>query len=366
MADNRALLTYRVFDDPVDLDLLETITFDDVQIRPEYSEIESRSVCSVKTQLTQRINLPTPLLAAPMDSVCGHAMMTALMDQGAAGCLHRFMDIDAQISILNEVRDFRRRMRHLDAPLIASIGAVGDYQQRAEACVDAGADILLIDVAHGDHIHVKHALEWLNKLSYRSKFDVIAGNITEVGAAKRLEDWGADALRVGIGGGSMCETRIRTGVGVPQLTAIIQVASVASIPVIADGAIRYPGDVAKALAAGADTVMLGSLFAGTDEAPGDVFVTGQWPNEKATKVFRGSASASAKTDAGKMAEYIEGASHMVACKGSVWNVVRTILDGVRSSMSYVGARTLEEFRTKAHFIRVTGSGQTEAHPHGLK
>lgn len=336
---------------------------------PQYSEVESRKQVDVSAQFTRNYTVKVPLVAAPMDSVCDRDMIEKLAELGAVGCLHRFMSIEDQVRQIKEVNVYMYTPRlrfNLDIPIVASIGATGDYQDRALQSLDAGAAILLIDVAHGDHLHVKKAAEWLNKLPNRSSFDIILGNVATKEAARRLEDWGADALRVGIGGGSMCETRVRTGVGVPQLSAVMEVAEVATVPIISDGGIKLPGDVAKAMAAGADTVMLGSLFAGTLEAPGDVFETGQWPNVKRMKVFRGSASAAAKYVVKGVADYVEGTATMVPMKGSVETVVSTILEGLRSSMSYVGATNMTEFRSKAKFIRITNAGLVEAHPHGLR
>lgn len=348
----------------------EALTFDDVNIVPSYSEVESRRDVTTVARLTRNFNVNVPLIAAPMDTVCGFSMAKTLMDMGAVGAYHRF---DPFPETASETRYLAKHATILEAayetkiPVIGTIGAIGDFRQRAEALLAAGANVLLIDVAHGDHIHVKRALEWLNKLSNRSTFDVIAGNVATLNSAIGLEIWGADGLRVGIGGGSMCETRVRTGVGVPQLQAILDIAdSDIDIPIISDGGIRYPGDVAKALAAGADTVMIGSLFAGTDEAPGEIFVAGQWPHTKTMKMFRGSASATAKMAVNGNTNHVEGASRMIESKGPVKNIVSDIMDGVRSSMSYVGACTLDEFRQKAEFIRITSAGLTEAHPHGLR
>lgn len=376
----------------------EFLTFDDVQILPGYSEVESRNKVTTEARLTRNFRVNVPLVAAPMDTVCGYEMTVAMSYLGAAGALHRFMSVESQeialfklygkqkdwiefgeifsgpddvltgYSLSEEQLVARVKEATMKIPRIATIGATGDFQKRAERSLGCGANILLIDVAHGDHIHVKRAMEWLNKLSNRTDFDVIAGNVATLDGASRLESWGADAIRVGIGGGSMCETRVRTGVGVPQLQVIMDIANagIVRVPVISDGGIRYPGDVAKALAAGADTVMIGSLFAGADEAPGEVFVAGQWPNTKTMKMFRGSASATAKMAVNGNSNHVEGASRMIESKGPVANIVRDIMDGVKSSMSYVGAHTLDEFRAKAQFIRITGAGLTEAHPHGLR
>jgi IMP dehydrogenase len=339
-------------------------TFDDVQILPNYSEVTSRSTVSTRSRFTRNWEIDIPLVAAPMDTVCGLEMVKVLGTIGAVGCLHRFMSIKEQVHLLNL---WSRHNILRNTPLVATIGATGDYQERAEQSLDAGANVILIDVAHGDHLHVRLALDWLNRLSNRSKFDVIAGNIATGESAVRLAYWGADALRVGIGGGAMCETRVRTGIGVPQLSAIDDVVlAVQDIPIISDGGIRYPGDVAKAIAAGADTVMLGSLLAGTDEAPGDMFVAGQWPNTKVMKMFRGSASATAKMSVNGNAEHVEGASRLVESKGPVERVIRDIVQGLQSSMSYVGADSIAKFKRHVKFIEITGAGLAEAHPHGLR
>ncbi|MBW3545348.1 MAG: IMP dehydrogenase [Bacteroidetes bacterium] len=341
----------------------EALTFDDVFIVPGYSEVESRSTVNLEAQLTRNHRINVPLIAAPMDSVCDGGMAHELSRYGVAGALHRFCTVEENVEMLTEYLWGNIN----DVPAIVSVGAVGVVEwERLERSVDTGAKIILVDVAHGDHVHVKRLMERVNKMSNRSQFDVILGNIATAEAAQRLEDWGADALRVGIGGGSMCTTRVRTGIGVPQITAIQNVCSVASVPVISDGGIRSSGDVAKALAAGADTVMIGSLLAGTDEAPGNFFVTGDWPNEKKFKVYRGSASMSIKLATKGTADNVEGTATLVPVKGPVANVVKTLCDGIRSSMSYVGAMDLTTFRQNAIFVQVTNAGLAEAHPHGLK
>lgn len=349
----------------------EALTFDDVFIVPKYSKIESRSHVNLETHLTRNKTIHVPIISAPMDSVTGAEMAIALMHCGAVGAMHRFCSIDEAVEMVMKVDratigDVERDLRWTNTPIVASIGAVGEQEkERAERLVDAGANVLLIDVAHGDHIHVKRMMEWLNKLSYRGSFDVIAGNIATADAARRLQDWGVDALRVGIGGGSMCSTRVRTGVGIPQLTAVMDVCEVANVPVISDGGIRTPGDAAKALAAGADTVMIGSLFAGTFEAPGELFVTGEWPKEKKFKTYRGSASMTTKLATRGNADNVEGTSTLVPYKGYVKSSIKTIVDGIRSSMSYVGANDLTTYQQNVIFVKVTNAGLVEAHPHGL-
>lgn len=344
----------------------ERLTFDDVQLVPSYSEIESRTDVDLRAQLSRNFSIRFPVIAAPMETVCGRDMAVSLMELGACGAYHRFNPIinsAADISSIARSASWKVEANKQWPPVIGSIGATGDFQLRAEKLLEFDANVLLIDVAHGDHIHVKRALQWLNALPNRSKFDVIAGNVATAEGARRLETWGADAIRVGIGGGSMCETRIRTGVGVPQLHAIIECAGAVDIPVIADGGIRSSGDIAKALAAGAQTVMLGSLLAGTLETPGGIINIGH--NVKVKK-YHGSASAEQKRQSGVPVRHIEGASTTVEYKGPVENIITELMDGVRSAMSYVGARTLDEFRHKASFMKITNAGLTEAYPHGVR
>jgi IMP dehydrogenase len=251
--------------------------------------------------------------------------------------------------------------------ICAAVGANGDSIGRSRALIRAGVNVLVIDVAHGHHLNVKKTIEAIRSISeeLKMKVDIVAGNIATAAAAEDLEEWGADSLRVGIGGGSVCETRIRTGVGVPQLTAVDNISAISGIPIISDGGIRYPGDVVKALAAGADTVMVGSLLAGTDEAPGDVFVSGQWPNTKNFKMFRGSASATIKMEKNGHTNHVEGASKMVEHKGSVIRVIDDIMDGVTSAMSYLGVSDIEQLCEVAEFVEISNAGLREAHPHLL-
>ena len=325
-------------------------TFDDVQIVPRLSDIKSRSNAdevSINSRFTRNHFVTNPLVAAPMNTVCGYDMARALLINGGVGAIHRFLTIDEQKHIIHALSKNFINYDSLTYPRIycASVGVNGDSAIRADALIEAGANVILIDVAHGHHTNVRDMIKYL-KNKY-PKIDIIAGNIaTAVGYAD-LVDWGADAVRVGVGGGSVCETRIRTGVGVPQFTAICECAEYAEIhdldvPIIADGGIRYPGDVAKALAAGAETVMIGSLFAGTDEAPGETLVAGKWPYVRHQKIYRGSASATAKLQQFGHANHVEGATKIIDAKGPVENIINDIIDGVTSCMSYVGAHNLKE------------------------
>lgn len=337
------------------------LTFDDVQLVPRYSEILSRRNCSLDMPFTRNYQVQLPIIAAPMDSVCEYEMAKELANHGAVGCVHRFLTIEEQTKI---AKSLWSNVSH--NVICMAIGATGDYLERASALLENHVNVLIIDVAHGHHIHVKNAITELAKLKSRYSFDIVAGNIATQEAARDLYDWGADALRVGIGGGSVCETRLRTGIGVPQLAAIENVYnSGVPIPIIADGGIRNIGDIVKAIAAGASTVMLGSLLAGTEESPGQIFVSGIWPNTKTYKVYRGSASATQKLEKNGNSLHVEGASKMVEYKGNVGKIISDIRDGITSAMSYLGVDSLINLQWHAEFIQITPAGITEAKPHLL-
>jgi IMP dehydrogenase len=241
---------------------------------------------------------------------------------------------------------------------MAAIGVQDEDKVRAKMLVESGANVLLIDVAHGDHQNVIDMLEWC-KSELASHVDIIAGNIATSEAAERLEAVGADGLRVGIGGGSLCTTRVKTGFGVPNVTSLKDVDLVATTPVMADGGIRTSGDIAKALAVGADCVMLGSLLAGTDEAPGQIVET----SNGLYKRYRGSASLETKVTHGQEARNVEGESTTIPYKGGVKFIINGLLDGVKSALSYAGAENLREYMPQ--YVIVTNSGISEAKPHLL-
>lgn len=338
-------------------------TFDDVQIIPKYSEIKSREMCDTTSWFTQQKTVKVPVISSPMSSVTGPEMLEELHNLGASGILHRFDSIETQW----------KHVMHLYNKGVmfgVSIGVQPDDYRNVRSLVDHGANIVLIDVAHGHHKNVKDMIEYLHEIRKVTQyFDIIAGNVATAEGALDLQKWGADAIRVGVGGGAMCTTRITTGVGVPQLHAIQEIARAVKVPIIADGGIRTPGDVAKAIAAGADTVMLGSMLAGTKETPGDLVRLPQkdMNGEQATyKMFYGSASATQKQLSGKNSQsHVEGASTYVKYKGEVKHVIQSITDGLKSAMSYVGASTIAEFQAKAEFCHITPAGQREAQPHGL-
>ena len=288
-----------------------------------------------------------------------------------------------KIKGLITVSDIVKKIRYPDAArdekgrllVAAAVGIRGDYMERAEKLYEAEADALVIDVAHG---HMERALEVVKELrkSFGEDIDIVAGNVATYEGAKDVIEYGSDAVRIGIGPGSTCTTRIVAGVGVPQLTAIMEAYKASKeygVPIIADGGIRKPGDVVKALAAGASTVMIGRLFTGTDEAPGPVILR----NGKRYKMYRGMASFVARLGkemrtSGKpvddVAEYAyttEGVEAFVEYRGSVEDIVKRLVAGLRAGMSYLGAYNIEELRENAEFIRVTDASVRESYPHDV-
>ena len=291
------------------------------------------------------VRLTVPLLASPMPDVCGREMCEAMAGEGALGILHRFGSVEHQES---ELRAARRSMRGEGGRLAAAVGVTGDYRSRCAALHDAGCRILCLDTANGAHSQTQQALAWV-KRTYPDVF-VIAGNVASAEGFRWLEEQGADAIRVGIAGGSVCETRTETGVYVPTLYAVAEAVEVRRRAlVIGDSGVRTPSDMCKLLAIGADLVMVGSALAGTRESPGQVIVV----EGKKYKIMRGAASFSVQQQArGEDPAYVEGAETMVPYKGSVRDVIHRYLAGLRSSMSYMNARTLTEYRANARFVRL--------------
>jgi len=331
----------------------QALTYDDIQLIPAFSSIESRSTIDLSTQLTTNYRINVPLIASPMDTVCDGEMAIAMAELGGVGCIHRFNTIEEQVL---EVKKVRTAVQ--DAVVMAAVGANGDYLERARELVKAGANIILIDVAHGYHQFVMDAIRNLKNL-LPLNVDVIAGNVATGDAAYNLQSAGADAIRVGIGGGSLCTTRIKTGFGVPNVTSLQDCAGSVSVPIIACGGIRSSGDIAKALGVGANSVILGSLIAGTKEAPGAII-------EKQNglyKRYRGAASLETKSIHGQAKRNVEGESTVVPFKGGVKFIIEGLLDGVRSALSYAGANNLGEYFPE--YVVVTQAGVNEARPHLL-
>lgn len=333
----------------------EQLTFDDISIVPRYSEITSRNCCNTEVEYAG-IELTQPLIASPMDTVCGFEMAKGLGELGGLGIIHRFNPIEDQLQGMLELEE-------LNIPYGVAVGVGEKAEHRIDQLLSwTNLDVMCIDVAHGHHKMVKDTIAYIKDID--EDIHVLAGNICTANAAWDLEGWGADSLRVGIGNGSMCETRIRAGVGIPQVNALQECIETVDIPIISDGGCKTTGDVAKALGLGSDLVMIGSLFAGTKETPGIINKSGMWPNEQLYKKYQGSASIDSKLARGET-NHVEGNSKILPYKGKVKRIVDDINDGIRSSMSYVGALNLYEFKNKADFVRVTQAGQLEAKPHGL-
>lgn len=331
------------------------LTFDDVLIVPAKSEVKSRRDPQLTSRLTRNFKIETPIISANMDTITESEMAIAMNALGGVGILHRFVTIPEQIEFVEKLKASGAQI------LSASIGVNGDYKERAEALIKAGVNVMTIDIAHGHSSSMMDVMKWLK--DKWPQVDLIAGNMAMPEAAEDLINAGADAIKVGIGPGSMCTTRIITGCGVPQLTAIALCAEIAqshNVPVIADGGIKTSGDIVKAFAAGADTVMLGSMLSGTLETPGEI--------KNGRKQYRGMASKAAQVSwRGGVPEGMaaEGESTYVSIKGRAQDVILELTGGLRSGMSYVNATSVTEIREKARFIEMSSAGVYESKAHGV-
>lgn len=331
------------------------LTFDDVLLVPQKSDVRSRRHPQLSSQLTRKYQIDIPIVSANMDTITEADMALAMAQLGGVGIIHRFLSPHEQVQEVLKVQASGTKI------IAASVGVGEESLERAALLVNSGVNLITIDIAHG------HSLQMLEMVSsIREKFpevQIIAGNIATPAAAEDLILAGADAVKVGIGPGSMCTTRIITGCGVPQLTAIALCAEVTKkhgVPLIADGGLRTSGDLVKALAAGADCVMLGSLLSGTIETPGEI--------KNGRKQYRGMASKSAQVSwRGGVPEGMapEGESTFVTVKGHVKDVIQELCGGIRSGMSYLNANTVSEMCQKAAFMEMTAAGSLESRAHGL-
>jgi IMP dehydrogenase len=361
------------------------LTYDDVLLVPGYSDF-SRDEITTKAKLTREIEIDIPLVAAPMDTVVEAELAIALGKLGGLGVIHRNLSVDDQAAQVKQART-------AGVLVGAAIGVSSGYMERAEALVAADVSILLLDTAHG---YTKYMIDAIKQLKQTfPKMQLIAGNIATYDGAKALIEAGADSLRVGMGPGAICTTRIISGMGVPQLMAVRQTTQAAEgtgVPVIADGGIKYSGDMVKGLAAGAGTVMMGSFFASCLEAPGQkvTLTRSQIPpkfahllkpgvEEYVFKSYRGMGSEGAMKQGAKIKSedefhgksyqtkvlVAEGVEALVPVKGTVEDVVAQAMGGIKSGMYYVGAKNIQELQTKAEFMQITQASLQESHPHSL-
>lgn len=331
------------------------LTFRDVLLVPQKSFVKSRQHVQLHTFFSKNVKLDNPVIPANMDTITEAPMATLAYELGSIGIIHRFLPITIQSE---QVRQVLRARPH--AQVGASVGVVGDYLVRLEDLKRAGAAVIVVDVAHA---HAQHVLEAVKKIRDRlPNTDLVVGNVATPEGVSDLIGVGVDGIKVGVGPGATCATRVVAGAGVPQLTAIMQCAAASSVPICADGGIRDSGDVVKALAAGASTVMVGRLFAGTTETPGEVTEQDGFKY----KVYRGMASqeaSAARTDRTTASVTVpEGVKLTVPSSGSARLVFDQLTGGVRSGMSYVGAHTLTELHQRAKFIQITPAGWEESVP----
>ena len=341
--------------------LSECLSYDDVLLIPQYSDIESRSEINIGLSLDIDHNFSIPIVASPMDTVTEEEMAIKMGALGGMAILHRYNTIDEQVNMATQVR----QSLPVDIPVAAAIGVTGDYLERAQRLVDCGVTILCVDVAHGHHVLMRRALFSL-KTSLSDDIHIMAGNVATREAFEDLVVWGADSIRVGIGGGSICSTRIQTGHGVSTLQSVMDCAEISrssGVSIIADGGIKNSGDMVKVLAAGAHMVMVGSLLAGTTETPGDIIKNKDGGDYK---VYRGMASKEAKIKWRGKTSSLEGISTFVTCKGPVEQVIDELTTGIRSGFSYTGARSLNELHSKVKFIKQTNASMSESSTHILK
>ena len=338
----------------------QTYCYDDVLLVPKYSDLSSRSQVSLDSSLstigTKDISLSLPVISSPMDTVTEDEMAFIISAHGGLGVIHRYNTPEQQAALVKKAK-----MKGAEN-IGAAIGATGDFLDRATALYDAGANLICVDIAHGYHVLMKKALRVLRE-TFGSDIHIMAGNVATLDAFEALADWGADSIRVGIGGGSICSTRIVTGHGVPAFQSILDVSHTTyETKIIADGGIKNTGDMVKAIAAGADFVMVGSMLAGTSQAPGQLFTN---IKNESYKVFRGMASHDAQRKWRGKSSTPEGISTTVPYRGSAENIIKDIYGGIRSGLSYSGARTLTEFRSKASFVLQSNAAQMESNTHIL-
>jgi IMP dehydrogenase len=344
----------------------EALTFDDVLLLPRFSSVLPAKT-NIFLELTNKITLKVPFLSSAMDTVTESKMAIAIAKEGGLGIIHRNLNIQNQSIEVKKVKNKKQLVG-------AAIGTNKEDFDRARSLVSNGVDLIVIDTAHGHSEKVLRTLTKIKKII--KKIPICVGNIATGEAAKKLYNSGADIIKVGIGPGSICTTRMVAGIGVPQISAIMDVKKALKnkkIKIISDGGIKFSGDIAKALAAGADAIMMGSIFAGTDESPGKKFKF----NGRIYKEYRGMGSIGAMS-AGSANRYFqknfkdkskfvpEGVEGRVEYKGKVSKIIYQLQGGLRSSMGYIGARNLKEIKKKAKFVKITKAGFYESMVHSVE
>ncbi len=344
----------------------EALTFDDVALAPKYSEILP-SEADTSVELSKNLKLKIPILSSAMDTVTESKMAIAIAKAGGLGVIHRNLNIKKQVL---EIRKVKREKLLVGA----AVGAGVNEFERAKVILKENLDMIVVDTAHGHTKKVSEIIKFIKKIKDK-KTALCAGNIATPEAAKFLLKLGVDIIKVGIGPGSICTTRLVAGIGVPQLSAILNVRNGIknkNAKIISDGGIKYSGDLAKAFAAGADAVMIGSLFAGTDEAPGKIIKR----NGKLFKVFRGMGSVGAmnKGSADRyfqskqkdVSKYVpEGVEGFAKYKGKIRNIIYKLIGGLRSSMGYLGSKKIKYLRNKPQFFKITKAGFYESMVHSV-
>lgn len=330
------------------------ITFSDILIRPQYSEIESRHNIDISSNMG-KFKLDLPVISSNMPQITGWKMAVEMHKNGGLGILHRFMSIDDNVS------EYKMAISNIDGNRLAvgiSIGVKDEEKKRFEKLYEAGARIVTVDIASGHCKLMKEMIKWLKS---NNDIVIIAGNVATPEAVIDLQEWGADIAKAGIGGGKVCRTRSNAGVGVCQLQAIMDISKATRIPIISDGAIKTSGDIAKALIF-SDAVMVGSVLAGCSETPGPAFAEPgtDLTNRTYYKLFGGNASQENKVANNQSGRFSEGEMIKVPFKGHCKYLLREISDGVRSCLSYCNSRNLSEYRQKVKYSIVTSSGQKES------
>ena len=344
----------------------EALTFDDVLLLPQYSSILPANT-NINVRLSNTINLKLPFISSAMDTITESKMAIAMAKNGGIGVIHRNLEIKKQCEEIKKVKKIHLKVG-------AAIGTSQKELIRAKNLIDSGTDMLVIDTAHG---HSNNVLKILNKIKkFSNKITICVGNIATGEAAKLLYNSGADILKVGIGPGSICTTRMVAGIGVPQITALLNVKKAMNkkkVKIISDGGIKFSGDIIKAIAAGADAIMMGSIFAGTEESPGKKFKI----KKKIYKVYRGMGSIGAMSS-GSSERYFqknykdkskfvpEGVESRVLFKGEVSKIIYQLQGGLRSSMGYIGVQKLDEVHKKSKFIKITKAGFYESMVHSVE